>query len=100
MAPARQDISAMRSRLAERRIERNMSQAQLARYAGISLRTLVRLERKETENPPLRYLVNLSILLHCRVSDLIEDEWLEWATFTEGGPKRPPLGSRRVRGLR
>lgn len=90
----------MRSRLAQRRVDRNMSQAQLARFAGISLRTLVRLERKETENPPLRYLVNLSILLQCRVSDLIEDEWLEWGTFSAGGPKQPPLGNRRVRGLR
>ena len=26
-------------------------------------------------NPPLRYLVNLSIVLGCELDDLIEDEW-------------------------
>jgi hypothetical protein len=29
-------------------------------------------------NPPLRYLVNLSIVLGCELDDLIEDEWREW----------------------
>ena len=89
----------MRSRLAARRVERNLSQAALANLSGISLRTLLRPERKEVDNPPVRYLVNLSIVLHCRVSDLIEDEWLEWAVFKEDGPKRPPIGARRKKGL-
>lgn len=80
----------MRSRLAKRRIEQDISQATLARLSGISLRTLVRLERMETDNPPLRYLVNLAIVLQCRVDDLIEDEWLEWGVFSGSGPAHPP----------
>jgi hypothetical protein len=57
------------------------------------------LSQRETENPPLRYLVNLSIL-HRRLSDLIEDEWLEWGVFGGSGPERPPVSTQRVRGLR
>jgi transcriptional regulator with XRE-family HTH domain len=64
MAPANKDSSALLSHLAARRVERNLSQTALANLSGISLRTLPRLERKEVDNPPLRYLVNLSIVLH------------------------------------
>jgi len=92
MAPANPDRSAMRSKLSRIRVERNFSQRQLAIYSGVSLRTLRRLERREVDNPPLRYLVNLSLVLRCELSDLIEDEWLAWADF---GHRKPPSGTPR-----
>jgi transcriptional regulator with XRE-family HTH domain len=90
MPPADPERSAMRSKLAAIRAERGLSQQALADRSGVALRTLARLERKEIRNPPLGYLANLSIVLRCRVSDLVEDDWLEWGVFRETGPKEPP----------
>lgn len=41
-------LRALGERLAARRLERNQTQAQLAREAGVALRTIVRLERGES----------------------------------------------------
>ena len=49
--------------------------------AGISLRTLQRIERLEVDNPPVRYLANCAIVLGCELDDLIEPEWREWKEF-------------------
>jgi len=59
-----------KSRLHERRRAVGLSQRELARQAGISLRTFQRIERLEVDNPPIRYLTNCAIALGCDVEDL------------------------------
>jgi transcriptional regulator with XRE-family HTH domain len=66
-----------KSRLYERR-QAGLSQRALAERAGLSLRTLQRIERLEIDNPPVRYLTNCAIVLGCELEDLIEPAWREW----------------------
>jgi transcriptional regulator with XRE-family HTH domain len=70
-----------RSRLLERRKAVGLSQRGLAAKAGLSLRTLQRIERLEIDNPPIRYLTNCAIVLGCELEDLIEPVWREWKAF-------------------
>jgi transcriptional regulator with XRE-family HTH domain len=71
----------LRSRLYERRKAAGLSQRELARQAGISLRTFQRVERLEVDNPPIRYLTNCAIVLGCELEDLVESAWREWKRF-------------------
>ena len=70
-----------KSRLYERRRAAKLSQRELAKRAGISLRTLQRIERLEIDNPPIRYLTNCAIVLGCELEGLIEPAWREWKAF-------------------
>ena len=82
----------VRTQLAELRLYRNLTQRQLAMYAGIPLSSYRRLERGQNDNPPLRWLVNLWHVLG--LSDdlyaLIEDEWLEWKQLSPNAPREHP----------
>lgn len=89
--PARRDIqSKQATRLARLRVERGMSQTELAEATGISIATLRRLERGAVKNPPLRYLANCALVLACELEELIEDEWRRWLPIAR---KRPPRNS-------
>jgi transcriptional regulator with XRE-family HTH domain len=70
-----------RSRLYERRKAAGLSQRELAKQAGISLRTFQRIERLDVDNPPIRYLTNCAIVLGCELEDLVEPAWREWKRF-------------------
>jgi transcriptional regulator with XRE-family HTH domain len=70
--------------LHERRQGARLSQRELAKRSGISLRTLQRIERLEVDNPPIRYLANCAIVLGCELEDLIEPGWREWKAFRAG----------------
>jgi len=70
-----------RSLLYERRRAVGLSQRALADRAGLSLRTLQRIERLEIDNPTIRYLTNCAIVLGCKIEDLIEPAWREWKEF-------------------
>lgn len=70
-----------------RRTEAGLTQEQLAEKADISARTLQRIEHRDMENPPIRYLANLAIVLECQLEDLIESEWREWMSNRWGKPK-------------
>jgi len=48
---------------------------------------LPRIEHRDMENPPIRYLANLAIVLQCELEDLIEPEWREWLRNRWGKPK-------------
>ena len=90
--PARRDPGAkLETRLARARARVGVTQEELARAIGISEPTLRRLERGQSRNPPLRYLINASICLGVELEDLIEDEWREWMTFDQRAsvPPRP-----------
>lgn len=67
------------------------TQEDLARAAGLSRATYQRLESGRMPNPPLRYLMNLSIVLGCELDELIEDEWREWLPLgdADAPPERP-----------
>jgi transcriptional regulator with XRE-family HTH domain len=62
------------TRLARARMAREVTQEELADAIGISVPTYRRLERAETDNPSLRYLVNAALALGVDVNDLIEDD--------------------------
>lgn len=72
------------------RVERGLTQAELAEAAGISIATLRRLERRTVDNPPLRYLANCAIVLGCDLEALIEDEWRGWLPLAKAKPPRNP----------
>jgi transcriptional regulator with XRE-family HTH domain len=60
------------------RFKRDLSQPALAERAGIDIRTLQRIERRELPEPRLRPFVRLARALNCKVDELIEpDLWNE-----------------------
>lgn len=75
----------MVSRLARVRVSRNLSQEQLAREAGVPLRTLRAIERREAWNPGVRYLINLSRALDCPLVEICEPDWFAGTDF--GAPR-------------
>lgn len=79
-----------RSKIAARRQELGLSQRELSELTGISMRQVQRLDGGEIDNPPIRYLVNIAMVLKVDVLDICEDEWLEWEAF-ESGPSAPPI---------
>jgi transcriptional regulator with XRE-family HTH domain len=58
------------------RREAEVSQIELSRATGISLRTLQRLESADCENPPVRYLISCAVALGLDDWHLLpEDQW-------------------------
>lgn len=84
----RPDLSEARTRLARVRMEHQLSQAVLARRASISLSMLRRLERGETDEPSLRVLANLALVLGVPVAEITEPHWLDGKALY--GPNAPP----------
>lgn len=75
------------SRLRAHRLEKNLSQAELAERAGISKRSVERLEASATGSVKLQHLVNVACVLGCSsVLDVIDDEWLEFAPLSALAP--------------
>lgn len=68
---------------------RGVTQEELAEAIGISLPTYRRVERGETDNPPLRYLVNAALALGVELDAVIEDGWRDWKAFVETRPEPP-----------
>ena len=66
------------SKLAALRVERGLSQRELAEKAGIPPHTYWKLEAGVTENPRIGHLVNCAIALDVDLRDVIEDEWFEF----------------------
>lgn len=89
--PARRGVqSKQATRLAGLRLERGLTQTELAEATGISIATLRRLERGSVANPPIRYLANCTIVLGCRLEELIEDEWRQWLPLAKAKAPRNP----------
>jgi transcriptional regulator with XRE-family HTH domain len=51
--------------------------------------TYRRIERGQTENPGLRYLVNAALALGVELDVILEDRWREWMVFDESRPGPP-----------
>ena len=89
--PARkEDQTHVRTRLAAVRVERGLTQAQMARYTGLTVPTYRRLERGQIPAPPLSYLANCALVLDVSLEALIEDEWRSWHVFDARDAARPP----------
>jgi transcriptional regulator with XRE-family HTH domain len=78
-----------RSKIAARRLEAELSQRELSELSGLSMRTIQRLDAGEVENPPIRHLVNIALVLDIPVFDICEDEWLKWTTLGTNAPASP-----------
>jgi transcriptional regulator with XRE-family HTH domain len=79
-----------RTKIAARRQHLKLTQRELSQLTGISERTIQRLERGEFDNPPIRYLANLARVFECDLTDICEDDWLEWTVFDANAPEPPP----------
>jgi transcriptional regulator with XRE-family HTH domain len=89
--PARKgDQTDVRTRLAALRVDRGLTQAQMARYTGLTVPTYRRLERGQIPAPSLAYLANCALVLDVALEALIEDEWREWHVFDARDAARPP----------
>lgn len=80
-----------RTRLAEARLERGLTQREVAAFTGIPLSSYRRLERGGNLNPPLRWLVNCQLALALdTLGDVMEEEWFDWLQLSASAPDRPP----------
>jgi len=86
---ANSDRRQPRSKIAARRQEAGLSQRELSELTGISMRQVQRLDGGEIDNPPIRYLVNIAMVLKVDLLDICEDEWLDWMDFGAGTSARP-----------
>jgi transcriptional regulator with XRE-family HTH domain len=68
--------SARKTKLAEMRLKRDLSQRDMELATGISMSTLQRLESGELKDPRLGALVNCALALDCSIEELVEDESL------------------------
>jgi transcriptional regulator with XRE-family HTH domain len=61
------------------RLDRCLTQEELAERAGMSPSTVERIERNRDGNVSLRELVTLALVLDCEsVLEVIDDDWLEF----------------------
>jgi transcriptional regulator with XRE-family HTH domain len=90
VSPARRDPGTTPdTKLAHARMGRGMTQDELADAIGLSIATYRRLERGQTDNPPLRYLVNAAIVLGVELDALVEDQWRTWWRRYPDDPAEP-----------
>jgi transcriptional regulator with XRE-family HTH domain len=71
------------TKLSRIRVYRRLQQEELARLAGLSRRKLQMLEAGELDDPKLRDLVNLALVLRCELGDIVEDHWLAFSAARE-----------------
>lgn len=68
----------IRSNLAEVRVKKGVTQEDLARVVGISMRTLARLEQRRLAHPLLAWYINCALALDVRLEDVVEESDLRW----------------------
>lgn len=79
-----------KTKLAEIRRWRGLTQEELAAATGVALTTIYKLESGKTQNPKVRHLRNLSIALGVPFDALLEEEWKVWTEF-DARAKEPDL---------
>ena len=80
-----------RTKIAAKRLERGLTQKEVAYFSGIPLTSYRRLERGQNPNPPLRWLVNCQHALALEdLRDVLEDDWLGFFQLGPGKPDQPP----------
>lgn len=75
MPPRRRRYYSECTAIEKMRLSAGWTQEELARRAHISVRTLQRIESRESENPSIRPLLNIAAVLGCELADVIEPSW-------------------------
>jgi transcriptional regulator with XRE-family HTH domain len=68
------------TKLAEKRLERQMSQRDMSEATGIPMATYQRMEKAERKTVNYEYMVRCATVLGVPVDDLIEDKYKHWTT--------------------
>jgi transcriptional regulator with XRE-family HTH domain len=76
------------------RLERGLTQAELAALTGLSKSSIERVERCPDGAVNLRHLVNIALVLECELLDVVDDDWLSYwpIDLTVSAPRRMRLG--------
>jgi transcriptional regulator with XRE-family HTH domain len=84
--PAREGARATHSKtkLVRLRVARDISIKNAAPFIGIEPSTLWRLEHGLIKSPRLGWLVNAAAFYGVSLSEVIEDDWLEWHATSRG----------------
>lgn len=77
MAERKTTSALAQSKLAQTRLRRGITQAELAEATGLRLRTIQELDRGELGNPGIRYLVMIAAALGVEMSEICEERWLQ-----------------------
>ena len=95
----------IKTHLAQERVERGVSQAELAQALGISVRTYQAIEKGERQMT-VQTLANIALALDVDPMNLLDPDWLRWRSLKKDGakwhtPKQAPdpdlfLADRRV----
>lgn len=73
------------TKLAQLRVQRDLSQEDMVRFTGLKPSTYWRLERRRIKNPPIGYLAVCADVLEVRLDELVEDEYLAWRPERDAG---------------
>lgn len=71
--------SAQRTKMARLRLQRGLTQFEVASRSRIAPSTYERLEQGDLWNPRIRHLANIAIVLGVALEDVIEDDWRGWS---------------------
>jgi Helix-turn-helix. len=92
VAPRKDQQSRLRTKLARERVKKGVTQEELARATGVSMRTVVRMEGDLIHSPCLAWYVNAATALGVRLEDVIEERHLHWIPLDADGLYPPPPG--------
>lgn len=90
MARARRSQVKRSSRLGDARFRLGVTQADLAKAVGVSLKTIERLEAGKLRDPGVRLLNNCAMALGLKLEQLIEPRYREWNVFDPKNAAAPP----------
>lgn len=77
--PVRPDLSVERTRIGSLRLERGLSQREVAERANLPIRTYRAIERDEVFNPGIRHLANIAFALDVNLVDVCEPAWVRYS---------------------
>jgi transcriptional regulator with XRE-family HTH domain len=83
-----------RSKLAEVRLRRRVTQQQLSEVTGIPLSTYRKLERRtlKPQSKPLSLYVNCAMALNVSLREVLDEDDTEWTVLDAQASQRPDLG--------
>jgi transcriptional regulator with XRE-family HTH domain len=81
-----------RTRVAQLRVYRGMTQEEVAEAAGISLSAYRAIERGKNDNPQLGVIANIAYVLGYELVDAVDPDWLDWTYWPTSS--RNPVGQK------
>lgn len=88
MAERKLSASRAETNLAKVRLDLGVTQVELAKAAGLGVRTIQELERGEITNPPIGYLINVATALGVELMKVCEPEWVQPFKYESGALRR------------